>query len=60
MRGFNLAVLIVGLTLIGAALYGFGNMDGSLKLAASHAAPVQQHGPPCHHDGGGDAFTPGV
>jgi hypothetical protein len=61
MRGFNLAVLIVGLTLIGAALYGFAGMDGSLKLAASHTAPAQQV-PPCHHhDGGGDGgFTPGV
>ena len=35
MRGLNLAVLIVGLTLIGAALYGFAGMDGSLKLAAA-------------------------
>ena len=62
MRGLNLAVLIVGLTLIGAALYGFAGMDGSLKLAAAHTAPVQQeHGPPCHHhDGGGGEFTPGV
>ena len=64
MRGLNLAVLIVGLTLIGAALYGFAGMDGSLKLAASHTAPAplqQEHDPPCHHlDGGGDQFTPGV
>ena len=61
MRGLNLAVLIVGLTLIGAALYGFTGMDGSLKLAAAHTAPAQQ-APPCHHlDGGGDGgFTPGV
>ena len=40
MRSLNLVVLIVGLTLIGAALYGFAGMDGSLKLAASHVAPV--------------------
>jgi hypothetical protein len=45
MRGLNLAVLIVGLTLIGAALYGFAGMDGSLKLAAAHTAPAQQAPP---------------
>jgi hypothetical protein len=66
MRGLNLAVLIVGLTLIGAALYGFAGMDGSLKLAAAHTAPapqsvLEQQAPPCHHhDGGGEQFTPGV
>jgi hypothetical protein len=66
MRGLNLAVLIVGLTLIGAALYGFGGMDGSLKLAAAHTrtAPqnvLEEQAPPCHHHhGGGDGFTPGV
>ena len=68
MRGLNLAVLLVGLTMIGAALYGFAGMDGSLKLAASHAAPapapanvLEEQAPPCHrhHDGGGQ-FTPGV
>jgi hypothetical protein len=64
MRGLNLAVLIVGLTLVGAALYGFAGMDGSLKLAAAHTAPApvqQEHGLPCHHhDGGGGELTPGV
>jgi hypothetical protein len=69
MRGLNLAVLIVGLTLIGAALYGFAGMDGSLKLAAAHTQPAPQSvleigsppTPPCHdHHGGGDGFTPGV
>jgi hypothetical protein len=68
MRGLNLAVLIVGLTLIGAALYGFAGMDGSLKLAAAHTRPAPQNvleeqaAPPCHHHrGGGDGgFTPGV
>jgi hypothetical protein len=63
MRGLNLAVLIVGLTLIGAALYGFAGMDGSLKLAAAHTAPApvqQPDGPPCHHHGDGGEFTPGV
>ena len=59
MRGLNLAVLLVGLTLVGAALYGFAGMDGSLKLAASHAAPVQQEHGPCDHRGDGE-FTPGV
>jgi hypothetical protein len=69
MRGLNLAVLIVGLTLIGAALYGFAGMDGSLKLAAAHTqqpAPqnvLEEQAAPCHHhqhDGGGGNFTPGV
>jgi hypothetical protein len=68
MRGLNLAALLVGLTLVGAALYGFTSMDGSLKLAASHTrtAPpsvLEDHGPPCDHHrdrGGGDGFTPGV
>ena len=69
MRGLNLAVFLVGLTLIGAALYGFAGMDGSLKLAAAHTAPAPQNvlengdqpAPPCHHhDGGGEQFTPGV
>jgi len=68
MRGLNLAVLIVGLTLIGAALYGFGGMDGSLKLAAARAQPAPQNvleeqAPPCdrdHRHRGGDQFTPGV
>ena len=68
MRGLNLAVLLLGLTLVGAALYGFAGMDGSLKLAASHSAPapenvLEEQAPPCHHhhDGGGDGeFTPGV
>lgn len=65
MRGLNLAVLIVGLTLIGAALYGFSGMDGSLKLAASHTAPSPQNvleqpdRGPCHPHDGGD-LTPGV
>jgi hypothetical protein len=59
MRGLNLAVLIAGLLMVGAALYGFGGMDGSLKLAASHTAPAP-HGPCHHHDGDGDGFTPGV
>jgi hypothetical protein len=67
MRGLNLAVLIVGLTLIGAALYGFAGMDGSLKLAAAHTQPapqsvLEEQAPPCHHHdgGGGGQFTPGV
>ena len=68
MRGLNLAVLLLGLTLMGAALYGFTGMDGSLKLAAAHTrtAPqnvLEEQAPPCHHhDGGGDGgqFTPGV
>jgi hypothetical protein len=67
MRGLNLAALLVGLTLVGAALYGFTSMDGSLKLAAAHAAPAPQNvleeqaAPPCHHHhGGGNGFTPGV
>jgi hypothetical protein len=53
MRGMNLAVLIAGLLMVGAALYGFGGVDGSLKLAASHAAPQS----PCPYEG---EFTPGV
>jgi hypothetical protein len=67
MRGLNLAVLIVGLTLIGAALYGFAGMDGSLKLAAAHSAPapapasvLEEQAPPCHHHHGGGELTPGV
>jgi hypothetical protein len=66
MRGLNLAVLLVGLTMIGAALYGFSGMDGSLKLAAAHTQPapssvLEEQAPPCHHHtGGGDGFTPGV
>jgi hypothetical protein len=68
MRGLNLAALLVGLTLVGAALYGFTSMDGSLKLAAAHTrtAPqnvLEEQAPPCdhhHHRGGGGQFTPGV
>jgi len=66
MRGLNLAVLIAGLLMVGAALYGFGGMDGTLKLAAAHTRPAPQNvleeqAPPCHHHrGGGDGFTPGV
>ena len=67
MRGLNLAVLLLGLTLVGAALYGFTSMDGSLKLAAAHTrtAPLnvlEEQAPPCHHHpgGGGGQFTPGV
>jgi|tagenome__1003787_1003787.scaffolds.fasta_scaffold20322489_1 hypothetical protein len=65
MRGLNLAVLIVGLTLIGAALYGFAGMDGSLKLAAAHTQPAPQSvmeigtpptGPCLHHH----SSAPGV
>jgi hypothetical protein len=68
MRGLNLAALLVGLILVGAALYGFTNMDGSLKLAAARTQPapasvLEEQAPPCshhHHHGGGDGFTPGV
>jgi hypothetical protein len=67
MRGLNLAALLVGLTLVGAALYGFAGMDGSLKLAAAHTRTAPQNvledqAPPCdrHHNGGGGQFTPGV
>ncbi len=59
MRGMNLAVLIAGLLLVAAALYGFGDVDGSLKLAAAHTAPAQQQAPPCHRHGDG-GLTPGV
>lgn len=67
MRGLNLAALLVGLTLVGAALYGFTSVDGSLKLAAAHTRTAPQNvleepALPCdhHHRGGGDGFTPGV
>ena len=63
MRGLNLAVLLVGLTLVGAAFYGFAGMDGSLKLAASHTQPapstVLEEQAPCDHHHRGQ-FTPGV
>ena len=67
MRGLNLAVLLVGLTLVGAALYGFTSMDGSLKLAAAHTRPAPQsvleQQAPCdrdHHHRGGGQLTPEV
>jgi hypothetical protein len=45
MRALNLAVLLVGLTLVVLGVRGVTSVDTSLRVAATHTLPVSQPEP---------------
>jgi hypothetical protein len=45
MRAMNLAVLVLGLMLVGLALHGMRDVDTSLRVAASRPTPAPAPAP---------------